>query len=112
VEAGTDFGSLVLDNTDRPDVADDGNIGWIGKGQLSPELEAALFSTEVGGVSNPVKVDGDGVYLYRVIQELTREPDEAQRVALENSAFPRWYGEKKAGFEITREAAADPDVPG
>jgi parvulin-like peptidyl-prolyl isomerase len=109
-EAGTDFGTLVRDNSDRPDAADGGNIGWIGKGQLIPELEAALLATEVGGVSNPVKVDGDGVYLYRVIRELTREPDEDQKTQLEGSVFPRWYGEQKAGFEITREAALDPDA--
>ncbi len=112
VEAGSDFGTLVRDNSDRPGIAEDGNIGWIGKGQLPPELEAALFSTPVGGVSNPVKVDGDGVYLYRVVREMTREPDEDQKAELEGSVFPRWYGEQKAGFEITREAALDPDLAG
>lgn len=111
-EAGTDFADLVRDNSDRPDVADGGNIGWIGKGQLTPELEGVLFATQAGGVSNPIKVDGDGVYLYRVIRELTREPDEDQKAQLEGFAFPRWYGEKKAGFEITREAAADPALGG
>jgi parvulin-like peptidyl-prolyl isomerase len=112
VEGGTDFGTLVRDNSDRADVADDGNIGWVGKGQLAPELEAALFSAKAGEVADPVKVDGDGVYLYRVIRELTREPDDDQRAQLEGFAFPRWYGEKKAGFVITREAASDSPAGG
>lgn len=104
-EGGADFGILARDNSDREAAADGGDIGWVGKGLLDPALEAALFATEVGGVSEPVKVEGDGVYLYRVLQEVVREPDADQQQTLESEVFPRWYGEKKAGFTITREAA-------
>jgi parvulin-like peptidyl-prolyl isomerase len=104
-EQGADFGTLARDNSDRPAAADGGDMGWIGKGMLDPTLEAALFAAKVGGVSDPVKVDGDGVYLYRVVAEETREPDEEQKRTLESTAFSRWYGEQKALFQVTREAA-------
>ena len=55
-----------------------GDIGWVGHGQLDPKLEDAIFATPVGKISDPVKVDGDGVYLFKVIDEETREPDGRQ----------------------------------
>jgi hypothetical protein len=104
-EAGADFGQLARDNSDREAAADGGNIGWVGKGLLDPALETALFGTAVGEISDPVKVEGDGVYLYKVLEEVVREPDADQQATLEREVFPRWYGEQKAGFTITREAA-------
>ena len=40
--------------------------------------------------------------------EETRPPDAEQKASLESSAFPMWYSEQKAGYEITR----NPDVTG
>ena len=48
-------------------------MGWVAKGQLDPEVEAAIFAAPIGKVSDPVKIDGDGVYLFLVNEEQTRD---------------------------------------
>ena len=49
-------------------------------------------------------VDGDGIYVFLVDKEETREPDAEQRATLESSAFSRWYSEQKAAATVTRDA--------
>ena len=46
-------------------------------------------------------IDGDGLYLFLVSQEQTREPDAEQKAALETSAFSTWYSTQKADFAMT-----------
>jgi hypothetical protein len=50
-------------------------------------------------------VDGEGLYLYLVSDEETREPDAEQKAALEGSAFSNWYSKQKDGFDVTRDPA-------
>ena len=47
----------------------------------------------------------EGIYLFLVSKEETREPDAEQRPALEGSAFSLWYSQQKAGFDISRDDA-------
>jgi parvulin-like peptidyl-prolyl isomerase len=82
-----------------------GDMGWVTKGQLDPELEKAIFAAPVGKVSDPLTIEGDGVYLFLVNDEQTREPDAIQKAALETAAFSTWYTTQKAGFDITRDPA-------
>jgi parvulin-like peptidyl-prolyl isomerase len=102
VDGGDDFGELARDNSDSAEAAEGGDIGWIGKGQLGEELEDAIFATPVGEVSQPLVVDGEGIYLFKVNTEETREPDAEQKAQLEASAFSTWYSKEKAGFTIER----------
>ena len=102
VEGGEDFSDLARDNSDNAEAADGGDIGWVGKGQLSQQLEDAIFATPVGKVSEPLVVEGEGIYLFQVTREETREPDADQRAELEASAFSTWYSREKAGFTIER----------
>ncbi|OGO54809.1 MAG: hypothetical protein A2V85_16635 [Chloroflexi bacterium RBG_16_72_14] len=102
VDGGQDFGELARDNSDNAEAAEGGDIGWIGKGQLQQELEDAIFATPVGAVSQPLVVDGEGIYLFKVNKQETREPDDEQRAQLEASAFSTWYSKEKAGFTIER----------
>lgn len=106
IDAGTlDFADAARDNSDKDDAARGGDMGWIAKGQLDPEIEQAIFAAPVGSVSAPLTVDGDGVYLFLVNQEQTREPDATQKAALETSAFATWYSGRKDGFTIERDPA-------
>ena len=66
-----------------------------------PPVGSAGWHSKFGG--QEWKYDGDGIYLYLVDREETREPDAEQKAALESSAFARWYSEQKAGADITRE---------
>ncbi len=106
IEAGTlTFADAARDNSDTANSATGGDMGWVAKGQLSPEVERAIFAAPVGKVSDPLAVAGDGVYLFEVSQEQTREPDADQKQALENNAFPTWYTNLKKAYTITRDPA-------
>lgn len=105
IEDGADFAQLARDYSYGEEAADGGDIGWIAKYQVDEASEAAIFATPIGELTDPVAVDGDGVHLYRVLEEETRTPEGDQRDAIEQSAFTNWYQAKKAGFDITRDAA-------
>ncbi len=99
------FADAARDNSDGAEAAEGGDIGWVGKGQVSQEKEDAIFAAPIGKVSEPLVVDGEGLYLYLVSDEQTREPDAEQKAALENSAFSIWYSKQKGDFEVTRDPA-------
>jgi parvulin-like peptidyl-prolyl isomerase len=106
IEAGTlPFADAARDNSDGTTAGQGGDIGWVAKGQLDPKVEAAIYAAPIGKVSDPVAIDGDGVYLFLVSQEQTREPDATQKAALESSAFSTWYSAQKGGFDISRDPA-------
>ena len=106
IDAGTlPFADAARDNSDNAEAAEGGDIGWIGKGQVDEAKEAAIFAAPVGKVSEPFVVPDEGIYLFLVNREETREPDDEQRAALEGSAFPLWYSEQKARFDISRDDA-------
>ena len=94
--ARLDFADAARDNSDGIESAEGGQLGWIGKGQLDEEREAAIFAAPIGKASDALVVDGDGSYLFLVDKEETREPDAEQKSALENSAFGDWYADQKA----------------
>lgn len=105
IDAGTlKFADAARDNSYTAEAADGGDLGWIGKGQLTEAKEKAIFAAPVGKVSDPY-TDGDGVYLFYVSKEETRAPDAEQKAKLENSAFSIWYSKQKADYKITRDAA-------
>ena len=99
------FSDAARDNSDNAEAENGGDIGWVGKGQLSEEKEAAIFAAPVGKVSDPLVVPDDGTYLFLVSKEETRAPDADQKAALESSAFSIWYSKQKADFDITRDPA-------
>jgi parvulin-like peptidyl-prolyl isomerase len=96
------FADAARDNSDNAEAAQGGDIGWVGKGQLPEEIEKAIFAAPIGKVSDPLVIAGDGLYLFLVSAEETRPPDAEQKASLESSAFPMWYSEQKAVYEISR----------
>jgi parvulin-like peptidyl-prolyl isomerase len=103
IDAGADFAKLAKEFSDGTEAKDGGDLGWIARYQKSIDLENVIFSTAVGKVSDPIKIDGDGVYLIKVLGEETRTPDGDQKTALEDDAFNNWYAQQKKGFDITTE---------
>ena len=99
------FADAARDNSDKYDPATGGSIGWVTKGQLPAAVEQAIFAAPIGKVSDPLKVAGDGTYLFEVNKEETRTPDADQKATLESSVFSDWYTKQKANYTITREAA-------
>lgn len=52
---GADFAELAKQYSEGPDAADGGLMGWVGRGDLVAELEAAAFALPEGGVSEVVE---------------------------------------------------------
>jgi parvulin-like peptidyl-prolyl isomerase len=103
LDGGADFAKVARDFSDGTEAKDGGDLGWIARYQLDKALEDAVFATPVGKVSEPLVVDGDGIYLLKVLQESTRKPDADQKSTLEQQAFPNWYAAKKLEFDVKRE---------
>jgi parvulin-like peptidyl-prolyl isomerase len=104
IDAGTlSFADAARDNSDKAEAAEGGELGWIARGQLTQEQENAIFAAPIGKVSEPLVIEGEGLYLYLVEREETREPDAAQREVLESSAFTIWYSREREQFAITRD---------
>lgn len=54
--SGEDFARLAREYSDDPGTRDrGGELGWVGKGELVPEFESALFAMDVGDVSDIVE---------------------------------------------------------
>ncbi len=81
VRRGEDFAALSRELSRAPNAATGGALGWVERGQLAPEFEAAVFSLPAGGVSAPV-ASSAGWHIFQVVERRTgSEPDEATLVA-------------------------------
>jgi parvulin-like peptidyl-prolyl isomerase len=60
IKAGADFNKAGKDYS-----VELNNLSWVRKGQLKKEIEDAIFSIEIGQVSNIVKVD-DLFYIFKI----------------------------------------------
>jgi peptidyl-prolyl cis-trans isomerase C len=54
---GADFAALAQRNSQAENAADGGDVGFVSRSQLPPELQAAAFALKPGQVSEPVATD-------------------------------------------------------
>lgn len=82
VDAGEDFSELAKANSDdKGSAVDGGDLGFSGKGVYVSGFEDALFSMEVGTVSEPVKTEF-GYHLIKLLDVQVNEPPSlAERAA-------------------------------
>ena len=68
--AGNDFAALAAAHSSHESAAASGSLGFVHKGQLAPEVEAALEDIPIGQVTPPIRVlEG-----YAVFRKLTVRP--------------------------------------
>jgi parvulin-like peptidyl-prolyl isomerase len=103
LDGGADFAQVARDFSEGTEAKDGGALDWIARYQLDKQLEDAIFATPVGKASEPLVVEGEGIHIYKVVQETTRTPEGDQKTALEQRAFTNWYEAKKLEFDIDRE---------
>ena len=73
VQNGEDFSFLAsLYSQDEGSVNDGGDLGYVGKGKLVPEFEAAAFRLQKGQISDPVKTK----YGFHLIQMIDRKGEQ------------------------------------
>jgi peptidyl-prolyl cis-trans isomerase SurA len=71
--AGEDFGKLAREYSDDPSVtANNGDMGYVGRGMMVPEYEATCFKLKPGEISMPVET----AYGFHIIQLLDRRGNE------------------------------------
>ena len=102
---GADFAKLAKEYSETAEAAKGGDLGWVAKGQLDAEREAAIFAAPIGKPSDVVKA-ANGLYLYLVREEQSRKPDGAQLDALKTNAFQHWYDAEKLKADITPDLTA------
>lgn len=106
-DGGANWNQLVADFSEGPHAGSGGDIGWVTKGQIDDRLTNAILSTPVNGVTPVVYVPGDGLYLYKVLEEKTATPDADQLAAIKGNAFAYWYNAQKANAQISRPIVPD-----
>jgi parvulin-like peptidyl-prolyl isomerase len=103
IDGGADFAKLAKEFSDGDEAEEGGDLGWIAHYQKGLDLENAIFNTAIGKVSDPVQVDGDGIYIVKVTAEETRTPEGDQKQTLETDAFNNWYAAQKKTFDVKRD---------
>ena len=100
---GGDWNALVRDNSDGPKPAAGGDVGWVRLGTLDDRLTSVILATPKGSFTTVIDAKDDGLYLFKVLDERSQDPDEDQAETIESDAFTNWYTGKKAAATITRD---------
>ncbi len=86
------FEDVARANSQDPvSAADDGNLGWVGQGQLMPEFEKVMITLPIGEISKPVRTP----YGYHLIRVDDRRTGLQDNEAMRNVA-KEFYFRKKA----------------
>jgi len=64
IKGGEDFAALAAEHSSCPSGKSGGDLGTFGPGQMVPEFDKVVFSSEVGSVEGPVKTQ----FGYHVLQ--------------------------------------------
>jgi peptidyl-prolyl cis-trans isomerase C len=67
VESGEDFGKLAKEHSNCPSSAQNGDLGFFGKGEMVQEFEEAAFALEPGAVSQIVETQF-GLHLIQLVE--------------------------------------------
>jgi parvulin-like peptidyl-prolyl isomerase len=77
--AGEEFAKVAQEVSDDQSRAKGGEVGWVRRGQLLPELDEAVFELEAGQVTKPIKTK----YGFHIMGAVQRRP--AGRTSLEEA---------------------------
>ena len=107
-EADADFAEIARELSDGDEAADGGALGWLIEAQLPPEAAEALFTLEVGEVTDAIG-SADGFRFFQVMEREERPPDAVQEDLLRSTAFADWYQPQREAAEA--EGTITLDVP-
>lgn len=106
-KAGGDFAALAKERSAAPTAASGGELGWLNRGDLSRELEGAIFALPAGGVSAPIETEA-GHRVFKVVEKRearTVKFEEAREEILRRLTQDRMAREYEAYMEGLRKAA-------
>jgi peptidyl-prolyl cis-trans isomerase SurA len=83
VEAGEDFGELAKEfSEDIGSAQEGGDLGWASPGQMVPEFEEAMATTEIDELSDPVRSQ----YGWHLLEVMGRRDQDMTELAIRNKA--------------------------
>jgi peptidyl-prolyl cis-trans isomerase C len=104
---GEDLGALAREHSDDDWRVKDGDLGWVHKGRLDPDLEAAAFAAPVGEVRSVRSLSG-----FHVFRVVARQPEtqlsfeDARPLIVERLRSQRREAAEKAWHEDLRRSAS------
>ena len=106
---GADFAELAKQHSQDESAAQGGDMGFVGKGQLVPALDTALFALETGEVSEVLE-SAFGLHLLKAVEKQeagVRELEEAREEIVEALKNERGAAMAARAAEADRERALD-----
>ena len=97
------FGEVARTNSeDASTREDDGYLGWVAQYEGTQVREDAIFGlTDVGDVSTEPVIDGNQVWIFKLLDSSEeRAIEEARLTTIQSVGFSRWYDALKADGEI------------
>jgi parvulin-like peptidyl-prolyl isomerase len=93
LEKGADFAKIAREKSiDKGTAKNGGDLGYMSKGQMLPEIEATASRMKIGEISEPIKTKS-GYEIIKVTNEKFGKPMEFERV--KNVLFQRLSAEKQ-----------------
>lgn len=86
---GEKFNELAVEHSDAVSAPEGGNLGYLAKGELNPEIEKMVFTEAKGFVTPPIKV-ANGFVILRVADKVS--PGLQPLPVVENEIMNRLYG--------------------
>ena len=77
LRAGGDFGAVARQFSQAATASNGGLIGWVGPGELAPEIAEAVEKLDPGTIAGPIRSDG-GFHILRVLDRREVRPDDNQ----------------------------------
>lgn len=101
LQQGEDFAALAAElSADTTTKNSGGEMGWIPRGALEPQVEEAVFALETGQLSEPLPQDST-YYIYQVLEKATdAEITTDQRGDIEDQTFGSWRVSIAQALEI------------
>ncbi len=65
LKEGGDFASIAYESSDDPYKVKGGDLGYVHRGRMQPELEEVAFNTKVGEIIGPIEA-GEGFYIIKI----------------------------------------------
>jgi peptidyl-prolyl cis-trans isomerase D len=98
--SGQDFATLAAKySVDTSTKDKGGDMGWQSKGAMTPELEAAAFSMNIGDISKPIK-DTFGYHIIQVLGHEVRPLTDTQYQTAVTNAFNKWLTAQRTNAKI------------
>ena len=97
---GADFATLAAKySIDTSNKDTGGDLGWFGKGKMTPDFETPVFAMKIGVINQPIKT----TYGYHIVQVLGHEmrplADTEYQTAV-STAFDTWLQPQRTNSKV------------